>query len=281
MLGNDVVDLEDVDARPETFHRRFEARVFADEERRAIAADEDPQACRWAHWGAKEAAYKLARQLDPGFVFSPVKLVAHFEPRVETRASQEGSDTPGFEVSRGARVQRERRGRLTLTAGPGEAAMSVELRSFESGDFVHVVALPAGSDWAAVAMSVDALGEGAQEPGVAVRQLALRAIARELGVDPARLSIGRRGRIPTVELDGRTTKLALSLSHHGRFVAFAFRLAFVLAPRGRGLGGERSERAGTGAGPEREESDREEEVTQSAGAAGCPVGGADTEWMAG
>ena len=65
MLGNDVVDLLDVDARPETFRRRFDARVFAPEERRAIAADPRPQALRWAHWGAKEAAYKLARQLDP------------------------------------------------------------------------------------------------------------------------------------------------------------------------------------------------------------------------
>ena len=276
MLGNDVVDLEDVDARPETFHRRFETRVFADEERRAIAEDEDPQACRWAHWGAKEAAYKLARQLDPSFVFSPVKLVAHFEPR----ASRDGSDGRASSLGRRARP-RERRGRLTLTAGPREAAMTVELRSFETGEFVHVVALPAGSDWGAVAMAVDALGEGAEDPGLAVRRLALRAIARELGVDSARLSIGRRGRIPTVELDGRTTKLALSLSHHGRFVAFAFRLAFVLAPRGRGLGGVRGERAGTGADLERREPDREEEVTQSAGAVGYPVGVADTEWMAG
>jgi hypothetical protein len=31
--------------------------------------------------------------------------------------------------------------------------------------------------------------------------------------------IGRSGRIPTVEVDGRG--LDLSLSHHGRFVAFA------------------------------------------------------------
>ncbi len=271
MLGNDVVDLEDVDARPETFHQRFERRVFADAERRAIAEAEDPQACRWAHWGAKEAAYKLARQRDPGFVFSPIKLVAHFEPRAsrQKRGAADG--------------QLERRGRLTLAAGPQEAAMTVELRSFETGQFVHVVALPAGSDWGAVAMAVDGLGlgEGAQDPGLAVRRLALRAIARELGVDSARLSIGRRGRIPTVELDGQTTKLSLSLSHHGRFVAFAFRLGFVLSPRGRGVGGVRGEAAGLGAGPEHEERDHEEEVTQSAGTVGYPVAWADTEWMAG
>jgi phosphopantetheinyl transferase (holo-ACP synthase) len=277
MLGNDVVDLEDVDARPETFHQRFERRVFADEERRVIAEDEDPQACRWAHWGAKEAAYKLARQLDPSFVFSPARLVVHFEPRI----SREDRDAPGLDTSIDAVGQRERRGRLTLFAGPRETATYVELRSFETGEFVHVVALPAGADWGAVSMAVDTLGEGAEDPSLAVRRLALRTIAHELGVDFARLSIGRRGRIPTVELDGRTTELSLSLSHHGRFVAFAFRLAFALAPRGRGMGGMRGEGTGTGADREQEESDREEQVTQSAGAVGYPVGVADTEWMAG
>lgn len=282
MLGNDVVDLEDVDARPETFRRRFEARVFADEERRAIAEDEDPQACRWAHWGAKEAAYKLARQLDPRFVFSPIKLVARFEPRAlraKTGATGDGERAdraPGSAASRDTGVQFERRGRLSLAAGPARSETTIELRSFETGEFVHVVARPAEADWGAVAMAVESLDGRAEDPGLAVRRLALRRIAHELGVESRRLTIGRRDRIPTIELDGRTTKLALSLSHHGRFVAFA------MAPRGRGSERECEERS-DGAGPGEREEGRGcgQEVAQSMGFVGYPVGVADIEWMAG
>lgn len=283
MLGNDVVDLLDVDARPETFHRRFDERVFAPDERRAIAADPRPQALRWAHWGAKEAAYKLARQLDPKFVFSPVRLVARFEsalPRGGTAA--QGTNAPP--ASQGSF---ERRGRLELACAPPEPVRAIELKSFETRELVHVVALEAGADWGAVALAVEPLSLHGGDASFAVRRLALREIGRVLGVAAERLSIGRRGRIPTVELDGRTAPYALSLSHHGRFVAFA------MTPRSRGVGREHADpvahadrnpridggpsgrrtRAGRGVSSERAGG-----VGQAAGAVGCPVGAADTAW---
>lgn len=269
MLGNDVVDLFDVDARPETFHRRFDTRVFAAEERRAIATDDRPQALRWAHWGAKEAAYKLARQLDPKFVFSPARLVARFEPAART---PEGSF--------------ERRGRLELVSGPPGRVQAIDLKSFETREWVHVVALLAGSDWGDVVMAVEPLSS--EDASLAVRRLALREIGRELGLAAGRLSIGRvsigplsigplsigrQGRIPTVELDGRETDFALSLSHHGRFVAFA------MAPRDRGVRGVRGERCEHSAGDEHGDfGARGQGVRQTAGAVGCPAGAADTAW---
>ncbi len=267
MLGNDVVDLLDVDARPETFHRRFDTRVFAAEERRAIATDDRPPALRWAHWGAKEAAYKLARQLDPQFVFSPARLVARFEPASRT---PEGSF--------------ERRGRLELASGPQGRVQAIDLKSFETREYVHVVALVAGSDWSAVVMAVEPLlshlseseASHSEDASLAVRRLALREIGRELGLAAGRLSIGRlsigrEGRIPTVELDGRATNFALSLSHHGRFVAFAF------SPRRRELGRVCAERREHSEGGEHGDFGAPGEgVRQTAGAMGCPVGTADT-----
>ena len=79
MIGNDIVDLEDPDTRPETFRPRFDERVFDAAERRSIARDADPHKRRWAHWAAKEAGYKLGRQADEDFVFTPSRLVARFE----------------------------------------------------------------------------------------------------------------------------------------------------------------------------------------------------------
>ena len=84
MLGNDVVDLLDPESAPESFRPRFDRRVYSPEERRAITRDRDPLARRWAHWAAKEAAYKLARQLDPTVVFSPIRFVVEFEERTGT-----------------------------------------------------------------------------------------------------------------------------------------------------------------------------------------------------
>ena len=89
MIGNDIVDLKDPDTRPETFRPRFDERVFDAAERRAIARDADPHKRRWAHWAAKEASYKLGRQVDEDFVFTPSRLVARFE----SIESEEGGRT--------------------------------------------------------------------------------------------------------------------------------------------------------------------------------------------
>lgn len=217
MLGNDVVDLRDADSRPESYRSRFDERVYADPERRAIARDPRPLARRWAHWAAKEAAYKLARQLDPGFVFAPKRLEACFEP-----------PAPGAAAGR----RSVRRGRLALPTVAGRAGVEVELKSFETPDRVHVIALPAGADWEAVESAVELRGGGAaaEDARQAVRRLARREVGRSLAVPEARLSIGRRGRIPVLELDGQPTPLALSLSHHGRWIAYAMTPPLDLAP---------------------------------------------------
>ena len=79
MIGNDVVDLLDAESRPESFRPRFEARVFDAEERAAIESDDRPLARRWAHWAAKEAAFKLGKQANADLVFSPGRWPVHFE----------------------------------------------------------------------------------------------------------------------------------------------------------------------------------------------------------
>jgi len=215
VIGNDVVDLRDADSQPESFSPRFDARVFDDVERRAIERDPRPLARRWAHWGAKEAAYKLARQVDPRFVFAPIRLVARFEA---------APAAPGRRLVRA--------GRLTLPPVAGASGREVELRSFEAPDCVHVIALPAGADWEAVESRVTERRADDAEPGDAVRRLARREVARSVAVPEARLTIGRRGRIPTLELDGEATALSLSLSHHGRWIAYAMTCATTCGQTG-------------------------------------------------
>ncbi|MEZ4332319.1 MAG: 4'-phosphopantetheinyl transferase superfamily protein [Myxococcota bacterium] len=222
MLGNDVVDLADVDARPETFRRRFDERVFTEEERRALADDPSPHPLRWAHWAAKEAAYKCLRQGDPRFVFSPIRLEARFEPaeRASSSALFPFAASGAAWTRRGAlRVVDDERLLERAASRPGP--VELELRAFATPELVHVVAQPAGRDGSDVTLAVETLADSVEEASLAVRRLARREAARLLAVQPARVTIGRRGRIPILELDGVERPVALSLSHHGRFIACA------------------------------------------------------------
>ena len=210
MIGNDIVDLRDRDARPESFRARFDERVFSADERHAMAHDPVPLARRWAHWAAKEAAYKLAKQIDSTFVFTPARLVARF--------SSQGTTSGAV----GARLERHGHLELPRRLGPGIATL--ELRSFETADYVHVIAVPVDSDWGGIDLMAESIDLDVDDPSAAVRAVAIREISRSLGVAAERLSIGREGRIPTVELDGMRTALSLSLSHHGGWIGYATRL---------------------------------------------------------
>jgi phosphopantetheinyl transferase (holo-ACP synthase) len=187
MLGNDVVDLSD----PETLgarHPRFDARVFTDEERAALAEARDPERLRWSLWAAKEAAYKCLKKLAPEIAFSPSRFAVRFET--------------------------ERAGRVEF----GDVSLRVAL--FVEGDALHAVA----TDGVDPERRVRRALVRRAAPGSAswaVRELAREAAAAQLGCDPAELSFSRDGRVPKLHRRGVRAGLDLSLSHHGRYLAAA------------------------------------------------------------
>src|SRR5262245_7884253 len=188
MLGDDVVDLGDPDAAPGAMHPRFDERVFAAQEREWLAASGRPSRARWWLWAAKEAAYKRARRLDPALPFHPRRFVVELEATAL-------------------------RGRVRAPGGEARVRLS------RAGDALHAVAFGAEEEEARIACGVAELAEGA-DPSLAARALATARVAARLGARAEALRVERRDRIPALRLpDGRA--LALSLSHHGRFVAFA------------------------------------------------------------
>jgi phosphopantetheinyl transferase (holo-ACP synthase) len=187
MLGDDVVDLRDPEAREASLHPRFDARVLAPEERGLLDASPDRTRLRWALWAAKEAAYKAARRLDAAVRFHPRAFVVR-----------------GDAVHHGGRRFR--------------------LRLEEAGGALHALALAGDVSAGRLAAGAARLAPG-EEPGAAARALALRAAARLLDADPAELAVGRDGRLPRLLLRGEPAAASLSLSHHGRFAAFALALA--------------------------------------------------------
>jgi phosphopantetheinyl transferase (holo-ACP synthase) len=189
MVGNDVVDLCDRSVAEGPRHPRFDARVFAPSEHRALRESPEPNPLRWAFWAAKEAAYKVAKKLDDAAVWSPLRFVVCFERGLEGAVEYADRRIP---------VQVER-----------------------DAERVHALASDRPESFARLRSGVARFEGSAAEASAAVRALAREQLAPLLGVPADQLEIASRGRIPVLRMAGRDAPYDLSLSHHGRFVAFA------------------------------------------------------------
>jgi len=197
MLGNDLVDLGALAALR---HERFDARVFDAAELDAIAASREPERLRWSFWAAKESAFKALRRLDRSVTFTPLRFAV----------------TPDLAAhERGA----------WMHVAHGRKGVLVRIESEAS--FLHAVAWSDAGAVATTLCAVARVDEVAPQatPREAVRTLARAGVANALRIDPSELKIVRDGRIPNLAWRGAALPAALSLSHDGRFVAFACRIA--------------------------------------------------------
>lgn len=205
MVGNDVVDLADRETAPLAMHPRFDERVFAPEELVWMRGDVERR--RWILWAAKESAYKAAKQIDPQVVFSPRRFIVRPERgQVLNRASAHDSRP--------------------------DRIFSVQLRM--DHDVCHAVAWTGRSDPAHLARSPIVVSGVRRVTGceassrLAARRFAVESVAIYLGVAANELELVKDGRVPRLRLHDRPSGLDVSLSHHGRFVAFAC----AFAPQG-------------------------------------------------
>lgn len=230
MIGNDIVDLRDSEVLPGVGHPGFDGRVFTDAERALIAAAEDAARMRWSLWAAKEAAFKALARMSPGRIFSPRRLQVALRSDGEAVVSAE------------------------------EGSVSIVLRTQPDGQWVHALAT-FGAPAAVVAhvAELSAHPGDADHPSRAVRALAVREFtrersasdgeehgtaARDAGAVGAGSSTTGRGSVegagiviarsvdglPIFRIPGRPDGIALSLSHHGRFVAAAWLAEEALEP---------------------------------------------------
>lgn len=200
LVGNDVVDLDDRDARGAHRRERLVQRVLAEPERARLASSEAPHALFWALFAAKEAAYKVVQKLRPGAAF------AH-------RA---------FEVD--AALDRVRYDDLC-----------VPLRVCVTPALVSAIAWTSAPP--ALAGVVEA-AEGA-DLGLVARAALIAALAERLGCDPDELSVVRAPRPgswdgfapPRVFRRGEPLAADVSLSHDGRFAGHAVVFSARAEPR--------------------------------------------------
>jgi len=188
-VGNDVVDLADPETRLGGLHPRWGGRVFCAAERHTLEASRSRHRLHWALWAAKESAYKALKRLEPWAIFSPREFEVELSDLPETG--------PGVAAGR--------------VVHQGEV-FGLEVRL--DGASLHAVATI--QEEARILFSVE---EAPCDPGVAARRLAATAIGSALGLDPADVEIV--GRPPVAMHRGHPLAVGVSLSHHGRFVAFA------------------------------------------------------------
>lgn len=197
-LGNDIVDLAHPETLPGGLSPRFDVRVFTVAERELVShagplGGVSGRVWRWRLWSAKEAAYKAARKLVATAVWSPVKFA------VRLTANRVVVDHPTGTCA------------VRWFDGPATS----------DGDPAWVHAVCGDAVWTD-RIVLDVAPTGQRDPSTGVRELACKrvaAAASAVGIDTSTSTVRTRDRIPEMLLASTTHDL--SLSHHGRFAAFA------------------------------------------------------------
>ncbi len=208
MVGNDVVDLLDPQSQENALTPRWDSRVFIGEELETLRAASDRHALRWSLWAAKESAFKAAHKLDTSVWFQPRAF--------HTRLSEPDVVTVTYRSPK-----------------RGEFSFNVQLEA--CSDWIHAVALSekaegsrseSGLAWLAgssAGTASDPLPNPSAEvcASAEVRALAAKAVGAVLSIDAAAVQIISHGGVPRAISAGRPLPVDLSLSHHGRFIAYA------------------------------------------------------------
>ena len=208
LVGYDVVDLHDPESRPAALHNRFDVRVFTSDEREILSASASAHELRWTLWAAKESAYKVAKKLDRGVRFLPKDFVVR---RIGGGRAVVVHEATHFDV------------RLHRTGEWVSAVathMAADAASVMAADAASVVAADARRP---VRAGVERLERNGADPSRTVRELACVSLALRMNLPPGEIRIAADRGIPVALWRNRRLPVDLSLSHHGRFTAWAWR----------------------------------------------------------
>ena len=186
-LGNAVVDLLDGEIQQESIHPRSDERVFSPVERDRLLHGEDQHIDRWTHWALKEATLKAAKRHCKDIVFSPRKILVQ---------KLEGDSAEVFAFDK------------------------IFSASIDYNDNYINATVVFDVDLADV-RSVVAAHSGRQDVSTEVRLLACQEFSTSSAIDQKACRIPLGEKIPSIHVNGVAVSCPVSLSHHGRFVAFA------------------------------------------------------------
>jgi phosphopantetheinyl transferase (holo-ACP synthase) len=241
-VGNDVVDLADPRTEGRSTDERFVRRVYDAEEQEAIASSRDSDLDLWSRWAAKEAGFKVISKLigePPPFVHRAFRVIwnsaeSPTDAGVGT-AIRSGVVRYELPLAGGTRVGLEATVSVAL-CGDALHAVGFGSRDSHSGDVhiephVELLETP-NSVWAGPLeqltprLTERELDAVYSRQSAAVRLGARAALAEVIGLAQERIEIvcapGSPGqRPPHVLVDGERVQADVSLSHDGRWIAWA------------------------------------------------------------
>lgn len=206
-VGNDIVDLLAGRTAGKSADQRFVARVLTESEKHGLERAESRDTYLWALWAAKETAYKAIAKVFPGIASWPGK----------------------YEVIPDRAILGESCGAVVQTP-----ADPVRVVFFINKDYIHCLGgLPGEVFPDSIVRGVEEIAsctgarEHARQESAVARRAAVRGVAECMNLEESDIEIKRirrNGRLgpPMVYIRGKVGPVDLSLSHHGRFAAFAF-----------------------------------------------------------
>lgn len=207
-VGNDIVDLASPYVTGKSSDRKFVQRVLTPGEHRIFLISDDPDNLLQVFWAAKETAYKIAVKRFPGVSSAPQRY------EVRLHKPEHGSAL---------------RGRVRTP--PGAVHVAVQ----QHPDFIHCFGTETVLSGKNVILGVETTDRPLQPDfcrcsevqSRMVRSSAGRKIASALCLSENDIAITRinheKGRLfPEVYIKRKKADIDISLSHDGRFMAYAF-----------------------------------------------------------
>jgi phosphopantetheinyl transferase (holo-ACP synthase) len=194
------VDLKEPANAGKNKNSRFLKKILTDAEIEFVNNAENPETALWSLWACKETAYKVIKKSFPDTAFLPRQWQVLFNKSLSDYS--EGS-----------------------VIFPGER--SIFIRLFSNSQYVHSIGSDNLSTLDKLILSVEVLPQEAENPSLFLRDCLGKKVADNFSLNFYDIKIKRtrkNGELqpPCVYVGRAKTDIDISLSHDGRFVAYAF-----------------------------------------------------------
>ncbi len=206
-VGNDIVDLSSPYVCGKSRDRKFLRRVLVPEEQEIVLNSSVPDDLLQVYWAAKETAYKATARTNPGVSSAPRRYRVLLEPPLDARGIRGHVRTPASDVF--ITVSRQKEFIHCLGVTPCQLEKTIAF-GIEAIDGRAPIDFHGSSDNASCLART-----------FAKEKIALVFSIREESIAIIKTKNPNGASFPEVYVDMKKTDIGLSLSHDGRFIAFA------------------------------------------------------------
>jgi len=203
-IGNDIVDLREPANARKSRDSRFLKKILTDAEIEFVQSAENPDKALWSCWACKETAYKIIKKSRMQAAFLPRQWAVIFNKSKSTYVD----------------------GAIAIPP-----AQTLYFRLFSRAGYIHSVGTDCKDALEKTICNVVALPRqdngGKPEASLFLRDCLTQSIARHFHLKSNDIKINRikeNGELqpPYLFVKGKKSDIDISLSHDGRFVAYAF-----------------------------------------------------------